>query len=255
MLDTGDLVLVGAVFALAGTVKGIIGLGLPSVSLGLLTMFMGLPSAIVLMLAPSFVTNAWQGLNGPHLRALCKRTGPFMLAATLTIIPVAVVAGRSNVHLLSALMGAALALYAIAGLAKPGWSVSSETERWAGPVVGAVNGVLTGLTGSFVVPGVAYLQALGLPRDALVQAMGVLFTMSTAVLGATLAVAGSVGEPTALTMPLAAVSLGAVIPALLGMRAGQWLRGYLSETQFRRVFFWSLAVLGLSILGKHVIAL
>ncbi len=34
---------------------------------------------------------------------------------------------------------------------------------------------LAGMTGSFVVPGVPYLQALALPRDALIQAMGILF--------------------------------------------------------------------------------
>ena len=54
-------------------------------------------------------------------------------------------------------------------------------------LAGATNGVLTGMTGSYVVPGVLYLQALGMPRDTFVQAMGVLFTVSTLALGASLA--------------------------------------------------------------------
>ena len=39
MFSDSELILIGLVFALAGTVKGVIGLGLPSVSLGLLTTY------------------------------------------------------------------------------------------------------------------------------------------------------------------------------------------------------------------------
>ena len=53
-------------------------------------------------------------------------------------------------------------------------------------MIGGINGVLTGMTGSFVVPGVLYLQALALPRDAFIQAMGILFTISTVALAVSL---------------------------------------------------------------------
>ena len=75
-----------------------------------------------------------------------------------------------------------MAIYA--GIALLGWRLTfaPQSEKWAGPGFGLVNGVLTGMTGSFVMPGVLYLQAIGLPRDALVQAMGILFTLSTVAL-------------------------------------------------------------------------
>ena len=94
------------------------------------------------------------------------------------------------------------------------------------------------MTGSFVVPGVMYLQALDLPRDMLVQAMGMLFMVST--LGLALALGGS----GFLTVDLGVQSAAALVPALVGMYLGQKIRRMLSETQFRRAFFVAILILG-----------
>ena len=59
--------------------------------------------------------------------------------------------------------------YAALGLWQVRVYLPQRWEVWAAPLVGGVNGFLTGLTGSFVVPGVLYLQAIGLSRDQLVQ--------------------------------------------------------------------------------------
>src|SRR3546814_14593403 len=79
---------------------------------------------------------------------------------------------RIDVRLLSALLGALLTVYSVVSLAGLRLALSARQEAWAGPLLGSVNGVLTGMTGSFVVPGVPFLQAIGLPRDLLGQAMG-----------------------------------------------------------------------------------
>ena len=122
--------------------------------------------------------------------------------------------------------------------------IDPRSERWAGPLLGGINGVFTGLTGSFVVPGTLYLQAIGLPRDQLVQAMGILFTLST------IALAASLGVGNFLNADLGAVSAIAVGPALAGMVVGQKVRKWLSEATFRSVFFWSILMLGLFIVAR-----
>jgi len=241
------LALVAATFLLAGGVKGVIGLGLPTVSLALLTATLGLYEAMALLLAPSFVTNLWQALAGPHLRAVLARTWPFMLAATVTVWIGALALRRVDVTLLSALLGLLLVAYAGVSLARAPLAMARGRERWAGPALGTVNGVLTGMTGSFVVPGVMYLQALGLARDALVQAMGLLFTLST------LALAVSLGDKRLLSAELAALSAAAVVPAIAGMVAGQRLRRRLSEALFRRVFFLALGLVGAGIVARSIL--
>lgn len=97
-------------------------------------------------------------------------------------------------------------------------------------LAGAVNGILTGMTGSFIVPGVMYLQALSLPRDMPIQAMGMLFTVST------LALALALGGKGLMTAELGTLSAAALLPAIIGMVAGQRIRKTLPGQLFRRFF-------------------
>ncbi len=105
-------------------------------------------------------------------------------------------------------------------------------------MLGLVNGLLTGMTGTFMLPGVLYFQALGLARDQMIQAMGMLFTVST------LALAFALQKNALLASGQLLVSSAAVIPAIVGMVAGQRIRRVLPEERFRRLFFISLILLG-----------
>ncbi|MCW0233784.1 MAG: sulfite exporter TauE/SafE family protein [Ferrovibrio sp.] len=242
------LLWIGAVFLLAGTVKGTIGLGLPSISLGLLAATMDLRVAMILLLAPNVVTNLWQACTGGHLALLLRRLWPFLLCAAGAIWLGTAALNTVDTKTLAALLGLLLALYAVIGLTRPPLSLPARHEIWAGPLLGLANGVLTGLTGSFVVPGVPYLQALGLSRDQLVQAMGLLFMASTLALGA------SLGGRSLLTGELLWLSLAAVLPALAGMGLGRRLRHRLSETGFKRAFYGALLLLGGYIVARWIVS-
>lgn len=238
MFDTPIILAVFGTFLIAGTVKGIIGLGLPTVSLALLTVAIDLPNAMALLLVPSFVTNLWQAVVGGAGGAILRRLWPFLLMATVTVWLGATALTRVDLSLLSALLGGLLVAYAVLSLAGVRLTITLGQEIWAGPLVGTVNGVLTGMTGSFVVPGVLFLQAIGLSRDQLIQAMGMLFTASTVALA--VALQGN----NLLSLELGTMSAMALVPAIVGMMLGQRIRQRLSEQKFRRVFFVSLLVLG-----------
>jgi uncharacterized membrane protein YfcA len=246
MLDAVALGLVTITFLVAGSVKGVIGLGLPTVSLALLTVTVGLQPAMALLLVPSFVTNIWQATTGGNGRVIIARIWLFLLAATITVWLGAGALTRVHVSILSSLLGILLIVYSLLSLTRLQVSIPRASEVWVGPIVGTINGVLTGMTGSFVVPGVLYLQAIGLPRDMLIQAMGMLFTAST------VALAVALGGRNLLTLELGAISTAAVLPAIAGMILGQRLRRRLSETSFRRVFFLSLLALGAYIVVRSL---
>ncbi|MDH3536418.1 MAG: sulfite exporter TauE/SafE family protein [Gammaproteobacteria bacterium] len=237
MFDAITLVII-ATFLLAGLVKCVIGLGLPTVSLAILTMAIDLPTAMVLLLVPSFVTNLWQAFGGRDTRAVLARIWPFLLAAALTVWIGIQALRLIELALLSALLGALIAIYSGASLGGLRFSISKRLQGWAGPVLGLINGILTGMTGSFVVPGVMYLQAIGLGRDALMQAMGMLFAISTLALG--LALQGN----DFLSVELGVDSTLALLPALVGMAIGQRVRRAVPERQFRIIFFAALLLLG-----------
>jgi uncharacterized membrane protein YfcA len=238
MYDAPIILAIGGTFLLAGTVKGVIGLGLPTVSLALLTVATDLTSAMALLLVPSFVTNLWQAVVGGNGGAIIRRTWLFLLMATATVWIGATALTRVDLALLSALLGVLLAVYAALNLTGFRPAITPRQEAWAGPLVGTANGILTGMTGSFVVPGVLFLQAIGLPRDMLIQGMGILFTASTLALGVAL------GGNRLLTVELGAMSTAALLPAVAGMVLGQRIRRRLSEQRFRRVFFVALLILG-----------
>jgi len=235
------MLLVMAAFLLAGTVKGVIGLGLPTVSLAILTVATDLPTAMVLLLVPSFVTNLWQASLGGNALLLSRRLWTFLLPAGLCVWFGAVALLHVELALLSALLGSLLIVYAAVSLAGLRLALTPAQCRWAGPLAGVINGVLTGMTGSFVVPGVIYLNALGLGRDQLIQAMGMLFTLST------LALALSLGNHQLLDSGQITTSTIALLPAIAGMLIGQHIRRSISKVVFRRIFFWCLLLLGVYI--------
>ena len=79
------LILIAAVFALAGFVKGVIGLGLPTVSIGLLAVAMPPAQALAIVIVPAIVTNIWQTFVGPYLKDIIRRLWPLMLGTAIGI--------------------------------------------------------------------------------------------------------------------------------------------------------------------------
>jgi uncharacterized membrane protein YfcA len=238
------LAVIAATFLLAGLVKGVVGLGLPTVALALLTAALGLKEAMALMVIPAIATNVWQGLTGGAFIIILRRFWTLLAAACIGTWFGAGILARADAGLLSGLLGILLCVYSGMSIAAPQIPPPGRLERSLSPLFGAASGFVTGLTGSFVVPGVLYLQALGLPRDILVQTMGVAFTVSMVTLAAALA------RHDLLSADLGLLSAAAVVPALLGMVLGGQVRRRLPEQRFRQVLFAALLLLGMYIAGR-----
>jgi hypothetical protein len=246
MWDWGTIMAVVAIYVVAGGVKGLVGFGLPLVAVGLTAATVGLKEAVALVLVPAFATNVWQAWAGPELAGLVRRLWPYLAAASVTIWMATALLASGDPVTLSGALGGVLILYA--GLTLTGVSLPQpgRHEMWLGPVLGAVNGAISGITGVYVIVTGPWLQMLGLRRDALIQALGLVFTFSTVVLAA------SMSARSLLTAEFAWLSLAAVAPALAGQWAGQKLRRALSEDRFRRVFLAALALLGAYLLVRAV---
>lgn len=228
-----------AIFLLAGLVKGVIGMGLPTVAMGLLALVLPPAEAAAIVVVPSLVTNVWQLLAGPRFAALARRLWPMMAGVTVgTIAGAGIIAGDAS-GLAEACLGAALALYAVIGLSGFKLVVAPHQEWWTAPAVGAATGLVTGATGVFVIPAVPYLQAIGLERDELIQALGLSFTVSTIALAL-----GLLRVDAWQTQSLGLSAL-ALVPALAAMQLGQTLRRRIAPARFRTVFFAGLLLLGL----------
>ncbi len=228
-------------FLLAGLVKGAIGLGLPTVAIGLLGLMMTPVQAAAIMVAPALITNVWQAAVGGGLLALVRRIWPMLAGICIGTFIAAVWLPSGNSGQTTLWLRLALVIYAGLGLIKLDFTVSPRAERWLSLPVGALTGAITAATGVYVLPGTPYLHALQFDRNQLVQVLGVSFTTSTVTLGAALMHAGEMGRS------LVAPVLVAIAASLVGMRLGQWVRGKVREATFRLCFF-----LGLLGLGVHL---
>ncbi len=169
------LILIACTLLLAGFVKGVVGFDLPTVALVVLALFTGVVEAMALILVPAAVTNLWQALAGGNLAAILRRFWPLLAMLCLGAWISAGWLVGADALVLSVGLGALLVFYAAISLGGLQLPPPGLGERWWTPIVGLVNGLITGLTGTFVVPSVLYLQALRLAPDHLVQTMGVFF--------------------------------------------------------------------------------
>ncbi len=228
----------------AGFVKGLTGMGLPTVAMGVLGALISPLTAASLLIVPSFITNVWQLLAGPSFRALALRLWTMMVAiiAGTWIGSFMLVSGETI--LTASLLGACLVIYAGYTLFARQWQVSRRHECWLSPLIGFLTGLIAGATGVFVIPAVPYLQALGLKKDDLVQALGLSFTVST------IALAIGLSSHRAYSCDILLISLAAVVPALAGMGLGQLFRQKISPQQFRLWFLVGLMLLGAEMLVR-----
>jgi uncharacterized protein len=240
------LFFIAAALLLAGFVKGVVGLGLPTVSIGLLAVAMQPSRAIAIVIVPAIVTNIWQTFAGPHLRDIIRRLWPLMAGTVIGIWLNAGMLSGPYARYGGVVLGVLLVIYAIVGLSKFSFSVARSNEKWIGGIVGLVTGAVSAATGVQVVPSMPFMQAIGMEKDELVQALGVFFTVATLALAFTLTSAGLLSASTALPGAVAMAS------AFAGMFIGQLVRSRMQPEAFRRWFLIAMILLGLYLAGSAV---
>jgi uncharacterized protein len=231
---------------LAGFIKGVIGLGLPTVSIGLLAVTTQPSRAIAIVIVPAIVTNIWQTFAGPYLRDIMRRLWPLMAGTVIGIWLNAGMLAGPYARYGGIVLGVLLVIYAIVGLSKFDFNVARSNEKWIGGVVGLVTGAVSAATGVQVIPSMPFMQAIGMEKDELVQALGVFFTVATLALAFTLTSAGLLSASTALPGAVAMAS------AFAGMFIGQLVRSRMQPEAFRRWFLIAMIVLGLYLAASAV---
>lgn len=233
-----------AVLLLAGFFKGLIGFGLPSISMGLLGLAMTPAQAAALLVVPNIVTNIQQAILGPALRPLLARLWPFLLAIVAGAGLYVIALGNAEQRWATRLLGVTLMVYAGLGLAQVRFSAPAHHEGWIGLLCGLATGAMTMATGVFVIPSGPFLQAIGLEKAELVQALGLTFLTASLCLAVLLWWNGGSGTSAAL------VSAAALAPALLGVAVGRWMLKRISAEWFRRLFYLGLLALGALLVWK-----
>lgn len=237
MIDS-MLILIAAVFALAGFVKGVIGLGLPTVSMGLLAVTMTPVQALTIVIVPAIVTNIWQTFVGPYLRDIIRRLWPLLLGTAIAIWLCGGLMTGPYAKYGSIVLGVLLVIYAIVTLVKFQFKTAPQNEKWVGGIAGVLTGVVSAATGVQVIPSMPFMQSIGMEKNELVQALGLYFMVATLAQAFNLTSAGLLNATTAVP------GVVAMITAFAGMFIGQAVRDRMEPEQFRRWFLIAMLLLG-----------
>lgn len=242
-LSAGLLGWVALTFALAGLVKGISGMGLPTLAMALLSLRLPGPAAAALMLLPALLTNVAQCL-GSHGAELLRRLWPLWTGLVLGTIFSPLPGLGSGSGLARTALGGVLVAYGLFGLARPQLPRPGRLEAWLGVMAGLLGGALSAATGVFVLPMVPFLQSLQLRRAALIQALGISFML------ASLSLAARLGGLEAAAPPDAWAASVALIAAFAGMGLGARLRERLPALVFQRALYTVFLLLGILMLAR-----
>jgi uncharacterized membrane protein YfcA len=243
------LLLIAAAFLLAGFIKGVLGLGLPTVSMGLLAVTMPPGQALAIVIVPAIVTNIWQTFGGAYLRDIIARLWPLMVGTVIGIWLNAGLLTGPYAPYGTVILGLLLVTYAIVGLSRFSFKVARRDEKWIGGIVGVATGLICAATGVQVIPSMPFMQAIGMEKDELVQALGVFFTVATVALAFNLTATGLLTAATALPGAIAMVA------SFTGMFIGQAVRTRMHPEAFRRWFLIAMIFLGLYLAGNALVRL
>jgi uncharacterized membrane protein YfcA len=243
-MDLLVILSVAGAFLLAGFVKGIIGMGLPPIAIGVMALALPPAQAAALILVPSFVTNIWQMSVGPGLLAALRRFATLLLGIYAGTWLGADVITSFDAKIPNIVLGGALAIYTLLTLGSVRFQVRREHERYWSPVIGVLSGLVMAATGVMVVPLIPYLHSLELNKEELLQALGITFVAAAIALAILLFEAG------VLRIANGGGSMLALIPTVAGMFAGRYVLKRIDADAFRVYFLIGLLALGLFIAIK-----
>ncbi len=246
-MTTEHILLALAVFLVAGVVKGLVGMGLPTITIALTSLVLPLSDTIALIALPTIFTNLWQAAVGGKFWLILRRQWPLIVPLAVVLYLTMWTVGRKAPDWAFLVLAIVLVVYSVLGLFRIRLHIHADLEKPLAPVIGVISGFVAGLVGVPVIPLMPYLQGLDIKPTELVQTLGVVLCATSLALAVSLLRFGL------LDGPHAAVSAIAVVPAIAGMWVGTRVRLRLSIEQFRLAVLWALLLTGLYTFASRLV--
>ena len=243
---TTVLLIAGAAFLVAGTIKGIAGIGLPTASIALMTLVLDPRVAIALVMFPMLGSNLWQLLRSGHLGRTARRYGLFAVILVLGVGSTAYATRDASDQLLLAALGIVVLIFVLLSWRQLVPRISDRFDNAAQIGFGAFAGVIGGMTAAWAPPMAMYLSAKGVDKDEFVRATGFMITVGSVPLVVAYINLGFMNGT------LAGVSAAMLVPTLLGFSIGEAIRARMSPENFRTAILILFAVLGLNLLRRAI---
>ena len=243
-----ELTLLVLAVSVAGGVKGLFGVGFPTMAITLCALFLDPKLAIVLMSIPILVLNAVQVIYGGGPLATLRRYWPILALAMPIGGVVGYLADLVTREALMVVLGVLVVSFSLLNLARWVPKIPDRLDRPAQVATGAVSGVVAGLTLLWAPPLMVYLLGRDATRKEWVGVIGLLLGIGTIPVVVGYMANGSLtGETLWLSVLIA-------VPALVCQLAGELVGRRIEPTRFRRYLLLMLLVLGLALSARAFFA-
>lgn len=235
-----------ALLLFGAAIKGVIGLGLPMVSIPMLTLFVGLPQALAIVVLPVLAANAWQVWQFRRGPADRMPMGRFLLSGAVGVGVGTWMLASVPAAWLETTLDVLLLAYLALRIGQPAMTLPRNAARRLLVGTGFASGALHGATGISGPIGITYFHAMHLPRPEFIYCTGVMFFGFTAAQVPMLWMAGFLNLHT--------FAIGVLcLPAIA---AGLWLGNRIARRLDPRIFNWLVLVVlawtALSLLWRAV---
>ena len=220
-------------------------MGLPTISLVLLTLILDIETAITMIVIPSFITNLWQAINGKYLRDLIREFWFFLILSSLSVYVGTFLFFNIGSNVSTLLLALIVIFYSTIVLIGKTVFIKKKYLHLIKPFVFSSNGILAGFTGTLIVPGVFYFQSLNYEKEKLLQALGIHFSILSLFLGFSKSYYKTIFD-----FEMLLLSLTSCISAFIGMFLGRVILKSINERMFRKIFLFSLLIIGILIFLK-----
>lgn len=246
MTGLDSWLIVCLVMLIAGTVKGIAGLGLPTIGVSLLVIFFDAHQALGLIVLPLLFSNLLQAWQSGQSRWVISNFWPFLVAIALSIFIASSFASRVNDRVIYLLIAVGIFLFLISQKKLPKIQLAGENHIFSAGLAGTLAGILGGLTTVWGPPTIIYLRMLGLEKEQFVRATGWMFLIGSLPLVAGYWMGGI------LTAELIPAGIVGSIMAMTGVVIGKHFRSGISEKHFVLVIDVILGLMAINLLRKSL---
>ena len=224
-------------YFLGGIVQGILGVGLITVVISLLSFVIDVKQTIALVIIPAIVTSFFQMINGNNLKNIINETRYFLIFSTLIIIPGVFLLKLLESDLILIFIAILLFLNSSLSLSNRIISIPNHQNSIIQLLVGSLNGFIIGLTSIYTMPFVFLLQSLKYNKEKTVQFMGLAFLLYSGMQFLSLSYSKLISINTIVP------SLIVTLPVIIGFLLGKKIRSFISEKLFKKLFYLMLLMM------------
>ena len=168
-LDLNLLVSIFLVFWLAGLVKGVIGVGLPTVSLTLLSFILDIKQSIAIVLLPVILTNFYQMIDGKFFKSIMNDNKYSISIAVLSIIPGFFILLYFESWIILFILGIILIINSMISLLYRTYKITNPKSLFNQFWIGSLTGIVTGITSIYTMPLVLLMQSLNYTKEIIIS--------------------------------------------------------------------------------------